>query len=266
MSLRPTFLSCVIAAVAGLACSCGSGTAANNGTSGGGGGGIITTGGGVPVKLPDGSTVPAVACGDENVSSASGTWDVVTTGSSDSVSATIVIDASNFSFSSSGQTLAFSTSGSSMTLDWHDKAKPVVPIAVTHTSDALGTGVLPLGIGGQWSFRGQTKESCTSSLSASAFLATCTDLRSTPVSGIDGSVTGMRQQQLGSIFGDLGGVWHLTGSGSKTSVDVTISGNVFTAVINSSTAGNSDWLTMKICTGTATGKVSGGAEIAATRH
>ncbi len=77
----------------------------------------------------------------------------------------------------------------------------------------------------------------------------------------------IRQQKLASVFGELGGVWHLTSAGSGT-VDATISGNVFTAVVNGDggAVGRSGWVTVKVCNGGAAGKTSSGLELAATLH
>jgi hypothetical protein len=238
------------------------------------GGGSTTTGapitgvgGAIPVMLPDGTTVPTVACGDENVSTASGTWDVVASGgNSGQGSAVITVDASSFVVQSSGRTLAFQTNGTTMTLQWTDTgANRQSPIAVTHSGASLDMGLVPLALGGQWTFNGQGSESCSSSLTATAFNATCSQVRSTPFGRLEGSVVGIRQQKATSVFGELGGVWRLTSSGSGT-VDVTISGNVFTAVVNGDAGpvGKSGWATVKVCKGAAAGKTSSGLELAAT--
>jgi hypothetical protein len=245
--------------------SCGSGTSS---TGGDGGVGSSGTSGG-PAVLPDGTALPTVSCGDENVTSASGTWDVVSTGGkSGQGTAVITIDSSSFIVKSMNRTLAFTVSGATMTLQWTDLGREQhTPIAVTHTGDAVDTGLLPLAVGGQWTFKGQGTESCSSSLTANGFNATCSGLRSTPFGRLDGSVVGIRQQQLASIFGALGGTWHLAGSDSG-SVDVTLSGNTFSAIVNSQSGpvGGSAWTTIKVCNGTAAGKSSTGLELAATRH
>ncbi len=243
---------------------CGGGSSAAGGTpiTGSGGGGAIA------VTLPDGTTVPAVACGDENVSTASGTWDVVASGTSGQGSAVITIDASSFVVQSSGKTLEFRTNGTTMTLQWTDTdANRQSPIAVTHGGSSVDTGLVPLALGGQWTFSGQGSESCSSSLTATAFNATCSQVRSTPFGRLEGTVVGIRQQKATSVFGELGGVWHLTGAGSAT-VDATISGNVFTAVVNGNAGpvGSSGWTTVKVCKGAAAGKTSSGLELAATVH
>jgi hypothetical protein len=246
-----------------LGSACGSGTAVGTGTADGGGVGSP----GVPVTLPDGTTVPTVACGDEAVTSASGTWDVVASGgTSGQGTAVITIDATSFVFTSSGRTLSFAVNGGAMTLQWTETGRTAAPITVTHSGNPVDTGLLPLAVGGQWTFAGETVESCSSSLTANAFNTTCSKV-SSPLGRLEGTVIGIRQQQHASVFGELGGRWHLTGNGTG-SVDATISGNTFTAVVNGSTGivGRSGWVTVKVCNGAAAGKTSSGVELAATRH
>ncbi|MDB4938535.1 MAG: hypothetical protein JWP87_5507 [Labilithrix sp.] len=253
----------VLCAAASSSVACGSGTTSNGGDGGVGSGGTS----GNPGVLPDGTALPAISCGDENVTSASGTWDVVASGGkSGQGTAVLTIDSTSFIVKSSGKTLAFTTNGTTMTLQWTDASRQT-PIAVTHTSKPVDTGLLPLPVGGQWSFQGQGSESCTASLSENALNTTCSDVRSTPFGRLDGTVVGIRQQAASSVFGQLGGTWHLTGAGTG-SVDATISGNTFTAVVNGNggPVGSSAWLTMKVCNGAAAGKSSSGLELAATRQ
>ena len=235
-----------------------------NGNADGGGG----VGPGGQVTLPDGGTVPTVKCGDENVSSISGTWDVLGSRAGGEQSAAVVtLDKSSFSFAASGRSLTYAVSGATMTLVWRDEKE--VPITVTHTDGALALGLFPLPVGGKWAFSSTSGgESCTSSLGPNGFDATC-NVRSTPFGRLEGTVIGQRQQTLSSVFGDLGGVWHLAGKGNG-SVVATIAGNTFTAVSTGSGGGplgNSDsWVTVKVCNGTASGKTSDGFEFAATRQ
>jgi hypothetical protein len=267
MSFRPASLRVpsVLACLVFVSLGCGGGS-----TSGSSGGGAGTSGPGtaVPVTLPDGTTVPTVACGEENVSTASGTWDAVASGTSAAGAANLTIDASSFVVQSSGRTLAFHTNGTTMTLQWTDAApNRQSAIAVTHGGAAVDTGLLPVAVGGQWTFKGQGSESCSASLSATAFNATCSQVRTPQFGRLEGTVVGIRQQKLASVFGELGGVWHLTSAGSAT-VDATISGNVFTAVVNGDggPVGGSGWVTVKVCNGAAAGKTSSGLELAATLH
>src|SRR5690348_3044936 len=100
-----------------LACLCACGGSATSS------GGVGTSSGGPadPVALPGGGTVPTVACGDESVASASGTWDVLSSGSgSGQGTAAITIDSSSFVFTQGARSLAFTASGTSMTLTWSD--------------------------------------------------------------------------------------------------------------------------------------------------
>lgn len=260
MIFRPSALvPLFVALLAG--CSSGSSAGTSGGITGSSSGGP-----GDPVTLPDGSTVPTVACGDENVASASGTWDVLSSGPAHG-SATIQIDASSFVFTQGNASLAFSGSGSALMLTW-SKNGNVTPISVVHGAAPVDTGLLPLGVGGDWTFTSANgAASCTATLAAASLNASCNDVSSTPLGNIHGKTIGLRQTPKTSVFGALGGVWHFTGEGSGT-MDVTISGNVFTAVLNGNTGptGTNGWMTMKICNGTAAGKASSGFEYAATKR
>lgn len=262
-SLRVPSFAASLVVTSLLACACGGGSSSTSGV-----GGTTGSGAAVPVTLPDGTTVPTVACGDESVSTASGSWDVVASGTSAAGSANLTIDASSFVVQSSARTLAFRSNGTTMTLQWIDTgANRQSAIAVTHTGAAVETGLLPVAVGGDWTFRGQGSESCSAALTATAFNATCSQVRTPQFGRLEGTVVGIRRQKLASVFGELGGVWHLTSAGSAT-VDATISGNVFTAVVNGDggAVGRSGWVTVKVCNGAAAGKTSSGLELAATLH
>lgn len=253
---------CLVSLVALTACGSGSATTTSSG------GGSSSGGPSDPVTLPGGGAVPAVACGDENVTSASGSWDVISSKSgSGQGTATITIDNGSFSFKQGTSLLAFSVSGATMALTWTKSSKQSA-IAVTHGGEALDTGLLPLGVGGSWSFASTTggSETCTALLNASSLNTTCTKVNS-PLGRLDGTAIGLRQEKKSSIFGGLGGLWHFTGTGGSDVIDVTVSGNVFTAVVNGGgDARRASWVTVKACNGTAAGKLSDGTELAATRR
>jgi len=242
------------------------GGSSNNGAPAGDGGASAPPGS-LPT-LPDGGTLPAVSCGGEPLGSIAGSWDVIgSRAGSDQSTAALHIDATSFSFAANGSSLTFTVSGSTMTLVWRSKSKEV-PINVMQTASPLDVGALPLAVGGQWTFRStEDAESCTSSVGANGFNATCNDVRSTPFGTLNGTVVGQRRVKLASIFGELGGSWHLAGNGSG-GVDATIVGSTFTAVVSDAgrPLGRDSWVTVKVCEGTAAGKTSDGYEFAATRQ
>lgn len=225
----------------------------------------------VAVTLPDGGRVPGVSCGDETVSSVAGTWDIIGSWAGEGQStALLTIDQNSFSFAMAGKSADFTVSGATMTLVWKGGSGPI-PISVTHVGAAVATGMLPLSVGGQWMFTNTSvsdSEDCTASLGTDAFSATCNDVHSTSLKMLDGSIVGQRQRQLTSLFGELGGVWHFTGSGGG-SLDATVSGNTFTAVFDGGDNPSGDaggWVTVKVCNGAASGKSSDGFEFAGTRR
>ena len=248
-------------------CACG-GSATSNTSSSSSGGTTQTPTPADPVRLPNGDVVTNVSCGDESSVSASGTWDVAVGDSHGTDgNATITIDSGSFVFKTGDQILSFTTSGNAMTLTWKDGAKDLVPIGVTRAASAVDTGIMPLALGGQWTFASNTSggEQCTASYTGNGFNASCAKVSMPGGGSINGSVVGIRQQEKASVFGALGGVWHLTGEGSEA-IDVTVSGNVFTAVSSRASSTRSDWVTVKMCNGVAAGRTSDGSEIAATRH
>jgi hypothetical protein len=202
------------------------------------------------------------------VVSATGTWDVISSGGrAGQGTATLTVDGSSFVFASTESTLSFTVNGDSMTLAWSDRTDGVLPLLVTHASSPVDTGIVPLALGGQWTFA-STKgvEQCTASLAANGLNATCSPFTA-PFGRVGGALAGIRQQTKSSIFGALGGVWHFTGASSGT-LDATLSGSVFTTVVRGNTGitGSDAWLTVKLCNGTASGKASSGLELAATRR
>jgi hypothetical protein len=242
------------------------GIGAIDGGRGNGDGGNVD-GGGPPVPLPDGGTVPPLSCGDENVTSIAGTWNILNSESGQLQNTQVItITASTFSFATNDRSLTFTANSGTMTLVWSEPGKQT-PITTTRTASPLDTGALPLSVGGAWDFVSTTTtggERCTASV-GNAFNVTCND-SSTRAGSALGHVVGQRSQQLGSIFGALGGVWHLAGDGTG-SVDVTIRGNSFTAVVNEGQfLGGAGWITMKVCNGIAVGKTRDGHEFAATRQ
>ncbi len=246
-------------------CACGgSGSSGSSGSSGA----TQTPGPVDPVRLPGGGVVANVLCGDDSAVSASGTWDALVSGSGGSDdSAVITLDGSNFVVTTKESTLAFAVNGAAMTLTWTDGTKAPAATGVTRAASAVDLGVLPLSMGGQWTFAGNTAtDTCTASFTGTAFNVGCVKAEMA-VGRIDGALSGIRQQEKSSVFGALGGVWHLTSQGGSGSVDATISGNVLTAVENRASSKSSPyWFTMKLCNAAASGKTSEGVEIAATRR
>jgi hypothetical protein len=198
------------------------------------------------------------------VQSITGTWDIIAAGSSGRQdTATLTIDANTFTFGSGERSLAFRVNGAALSLTWTDGTKNV-PINASHTLTPVDTGLEPLAAGGSWIFSSTTSsENCTATLGADSFTATCARVHSTPFGTLDGTVTAQRSQKLPSIFGELGGTWHLTTSGGG-GVDATFSGSTFTASLFGSSGDGS--MTMKVCNGMASGSTSSGLELSARRR
>jgi hypothetical protein len=242
-----------------------SSTASSGGSSSGGSSSGGSSSGGSSGILGD-AGLPSVTCGNDNVSSIQGTWDLIASRpGGDQGVATMTIDAGTFSFASGGKSLVFTASGPTMTLLWTDATRQV-PISTTHSDAPVDVGLVPLALGGQWSFMSTTDaESCSASLGANGFNATCNDVRSTPFGTLRDTVVGQRSQKLDSIFGELGGTWHLAAGGGG-GADVEISGNTFTAKVENANGTSQGSVQIKVCEGTASGVTSDGFEISGTRQ
>jgi hypothetical protein len=232
--------------IAAYGCSSGSGTAAigNDGGAGGGGG-------------------PVEGCGDATTNTIAGNWDLLSTGNSTHVK--VSVDATSFTFVHDVQELAFKVTGGTMSLVWREPTP--VPITVAQTTSALDVGVLPLAVGGDWLFSSaDSTQSCKASVRAAALTASCNGVQATPLGALSGTMIGERTTSLPSLFGDLGGVWHL--ASGRGSIDVTVSRNEFKVVSNGlgNLSGHPLTLDVKICNGTLTGTTSDGAELAGTRQ
>jgi hypothetical protein len=230
----------------------------SSGTSGTSGGSSGTSG------TSGSSGLPAVSCGNDNVSTLSGTWSLIGTqnGGSQS-SAELTIDGSTFAFTAGAQSLTFTANGGVTTLVWQDGGRQS-PINSQHTSSTLGGGLIPLALGGQWSFASPTgPENCIGSVSPTEFNGSCNHAPSPWGSQLDGSLVAQRTSQASSIFGDLGGTWHMT-SNQGTAFDSSFVGNTFTSTVSG--AHDSGTVTIKICADSLSGVTSGGFEIAGTRR
>jgi len=192
-----------------------------------------------------------------------GTWDVQGSQTNATpTTATLVIDDSHFTFAvTGGDSLTFSEQTGTLSLTWQDEYE-TLPIASTHTSATLSEGIIPLGIGGSWTFTSQSS-GCTASVAASQFGATCSDVEGLPDPlpyRLDGTATGQRTSTASSIFGDLGGVWHI--AAGSAGGDATFSGNTFSVVWSGDPWGNGA-VSVVFCDGIASGTTSDGVEFSA---
>jgi hypothetical protein len=199
------------------------------------------------------------------VSSIQGTWDLIASrAGGDQGVATMTIDAGTFSFASGGKSLVFTVSGPTMTLLWTDATRQE-PISTTHSDAPVDVGLIPLALGGQWTFTSTTSsQNCGASLGANGFNATC-NVSSTPFGTLRDTVVGQRTQKLDSIFGELGGDWHLA-AGAGGGADVEIQGSTFTAKMQQASGSSLGSVQIKVCQGTASGVTSQGFEISGTRQ
>jgi hypothetical protein len=176
--------------------------------------------GGAPEK--DGGIGPVSSC--STVTSLVGTWDLLGAApGSPSESGLLVLQNDFFSIQIGGSALTYT--GANQPIVWVDPNNGQVSIAATRTPGSFGLGVIPLALGGTWSFENQGSEASASLLPGS-FTATCngtSDLPSPLPNSIDGTASANKTTSLTSVFGDLSGQWNLT-TASDTCI-ATITGN-----------------------------------------
>jgi hypothetical protein len=194
-----------------------------------------------------------------------GTWDVQgSQTNSTPTTATLVIDASHFTFAvTRGDSLTFTAQGNAMTLIWQGD-NGALPITTTHTAAALQQGIIPLGLGGSWAFASQSSN-CQATIGVPQFTAACTnvyDLPSPLPGELNGSITGQRTSTLSSVFGDLGGVWQMTADTAGVVGHATFSGNTLSVAWSGAPWGSST-ASVVFCDGIASGSTSAGVEFSA---
>jgi hypothetical protein len=206
----------------------------------------------------------ACAPGTDNVTSTAGTWDLID-GPDTSV---LTIDANTFTFVRDAHTLslAIDPGSGAMTLSWTAKAV-TTPINASRTAAVEDVGVIPLGLGGNWSFSSQTgPEQCTASLAGGTFDSNCNHVNGTPAGTLVGSLTGSRTAKATSIFGELGGTWSFISGGGSSSADVSFAGSVFTATTRKMGQIPNGTMAVRVCEGTVSGITSSGWEFAGIRR
>jgi hypothetical protein len=216
-----------------------------------------------PFNCAPGSPMPATLAG---------TWDVQgSSGSSSPTSATLVIDGSHFSYGAThGDSLAFTAQAGGPLLVWHAPPDNPVTIGTTYATASLQQGVIPLPIGGQWTFAGSDHGTlCQAAIGAPQLTASCTGTHGFPnplPSSIDGAIRGVRTSTAASLFGDLGGTWHISDvGGGSGSCDATFTANTFSVTCDNA----GEWTglaTVTFCDGIAAGTTSSGVEFSAHRQ
>jgi hypothetical protein len=185
-------------------------------------------------------------------------------------SLTVRVDGSHFSLAAAGgDSLVFDATGSALSLVWTAANRSPVNIVSTHTDAPIAEGIFPLSLGGSWLFTGSGSGSstqCQATIGTPQLVASCTGTYDFPEplpNSLNGTIIGTRMKTLTSVFGDLGGQWHLTGSGGGT-CDAVFQGNTLSV-----TCANADSFTgqasITFCEGVASGSTSDGVEFSALR-
>lgn len=169
--------------------------------------------------------------GGSSANSLAGTWDLTTTPVSGSpVHSTVVVDQDSLTIHSPDFEFTGTRAGDA--LDFVDSAGGPGVFDGTRTTGSLDLGIIPIAIGGSWTFQGGVQGDapsvrCTMQLGAHEIDASCDTLGPTDPWF---SFTSSRDAGEDSSFGDLGGTWHnvwVNGAkGSKSyPCDLHVSGN-----------------------------------------
>jgi hypothetical protein len=209
-----------------------------------------------------GSSSGGVALGDGGSCSGTptdlhGTWDLIGAAPGGTpATGVLVLGDNSFSIAFGSTSLTFT--GPSNPVVWTDSYHGSVTIHATQVGSAVDTGLLPLNLGGGWTFTTGTSPGCNASLSTGTFNATCTDgyfdLPEPLPSNLTGTMNATKTSSLPSIFGALGGVW--TAAFVDGTCTATISGNTVYIGCNESALSGS--VQVSICQGIVSGSTSSG--------
>jgi hypothetical protein len=214
------------------------------------GGGV--EGGGV---APDGS-MPSSSC-TTPATDLRGTWDLLGAANGSSPgNGTLVLGDNSFAIAFGTTSLSFS--GASKPVLWTDSVHGEVSINANQTPSAVDLGVLPLNLGGAWTFASGT-DGCNASLSATTFNAACTDgvqdLPEPLPDTLAGSANATKTASLPSIFGSLGGTWSV--HFQPGTCTASFSGNVITIDCSNESAFRGS-VQASFCNGLVTGSTGDG--------
>ncbi len=192
-------------------------------TDGGAGDARGTDSSPAPDGAQDAAMIPT-ACAQQPTD-LKGTWDLLgAVPGSPSESGLLTLQSDFLSIQIADTSLVFN--GPTSPTTWSSPDDGTVPITVSQTSaSAVSLGLLPLTLGGAWTFSNGSSQ-CNASLGTGAFSATCNEVDGLPEplpTSLDGTASAQKTTSLPSIFADLGGAWHLT---TQTGgCDATLSGN-----------------------------------------
>jgi hypothetical protein len=194
-----------------------------------------------------------------------GSWDLIGAAPGETpATGVLVLGDNSISVAFGSTSLTFT--GTSNPVIWTDDIHGTVTINASQVASTVDTGILPLNLGGAWSFTSGTS-GCNASLSAGAFNASCTDgvvgLPEPLPTVLTGTMNATKTSSLPSVFGALGGVWNATfvdGTCTATISDNTMAVNCD----NESAFGGS--VQLSICQGAVSGSTSNGIAFAGRRQ
>jgi hypothetical protein len=193
-----------------------------------------------------------------------GTWDLIGAGPGEMPATGVLVLGDNALSVAFGSTsLTFTGTGNPVV--WTDDIHGTVTIRASQVASTVDTGVLPLNLGGAWSFTSGTS-GCNASLSAGGFNASCDDGvvgLPEPLPNLAGTMNMTKTSSLPSIFGALGGVW--SASFVDGTCTATLSGNTMTVDCANESAFDGS-VQLSICQGAISGSTSHGVAFTGRRQ
>jgi hypothetical protein len=141
---------------------------------------------------------------------------------------------------------------------------------VTRTPSYVPLGLIPLDLGGSWSFTDPVGGgSCTAALSANGFSGSCSNVTGAPLAlpSLNASLTANRGAPAASDFGELGGSWTAqSNGGGEGHCSASFAINEFTASCSATGTPLDGTLSFTLGAGIGSGSSNYGLEISAVRR
>lgn len=167
-----------------------------------------------------------------SVTDLSGVWTISgsVTATGTFVTGTLIIDSTELVLTIDGATLSIFDHGSAQGLHWtNPKRQQDTALSLSRAPAAMALGVIPFGLGGQWTASHPTEPGgCQAALAPASLIASCQGVAGEPsgVPSLNGTLSATRTAGIPSAFGELGGSWHIQSNGGEGgSCSVTLSGN-----------------------------------------
>jgi hypothetical protein len=200
----------------------------------------------------------ALGCGNNSTgggTSLVGTWELAGA-MGGPAQGTLILTASHLTVNLGGDVFDLQVDGTPA-LSWTDHNRPA-SISATHTGGGVNLGILPLALGGDWTFTGASGGQCSASLQSASIIGSCAGAGYSPLLALNRHATATRIAKLDSVFGDLGGTWTVSDGGGSCTITLQ------SATIMGSCGGGG--VSMTFGDGVVSGHTDSGGEFSARRQ